>query len=121
MNPPTNADSLKSLIAAAVKFRDDRDWAQFHSVKELAISLAVESAELLQLLQWHKGPELAKVVEEKHAHLTDELADVLFSVLLLAAELKVDLGRAFLEKLGKTGAKYPVEKSKGSARKYTEL
>jgi NTP pyrophosphatase (non-canonical NTP hydrolase) len=119
--PPSNPDSLKDLIAAAVKFRDDRDWAQFHTPKELAISLAVESAELLQLLQWHKGTELDRVVTEKRSHLKDELADVLFSVLLMAAELKIDLGQAFLEKLEKTGAKYPIEKSKGSARKYTEL
>jgi NTP pyrophosphatase (non-canonical NTP hydrolase) len=116
-----NADSLKDLIEAAVRFRDERDWAQFHSVKELAISLAVESAELLQLLQWFKGEELARVIDEKREHLKDELADVLFSVLLLASELNVDLGRAFLDKLEKTGAKYPVEKAKGSPRKYTEL
>jgi NTP pyrophosphatase (non-canonical NTP hydrolase) len=116
-----NPDSLKDLIHAAVAFRDQRDWAQFHNPKELAISLAVESAELIQLMQWYKGEELAKVIEEKHAHLRDELADVLFSVLLLAAELKIDLGEAFLEKLEKTAAKYPVDKSKGSPKKYTEL
>jgi NTP pyrophosphatase (non-canonical NTP hydrolase) len=116
-----NPDSLADLIRAAVAFRDQRDWAQFHSPKELAISLAVESAELLQLMQWFKGEELERVIREKHDHLKDELADVLFSVLLLANELKVDLGQAFLEKLEKTAAKYPVEKSKGSAKKYTEL
>jgi NTP pyrophosphatase (non-canonical NTP hydrolase) len=116
-----NPDSLADLIRAAVAFRDQRDWAQFHSPKELAISLAVESAELIQLMQWFKGEELERVIHEKHAHLKDELADVLFSVLLLGNELKVDLGQAFLEKLEKTAAKYPVEKSKGSAKKYTEL
>ena len=114
-------DSLQELIRAAVAFRDQRDWAQFHNPKELAISLAVESAELLQLMQWYKGEELQRVIQEKHAHLKDELADVLFSVLLLADELKIDLGRAFLEKLEKTAAKYPVDKSKGSPKKYTEL
>jgi NTP pyrophosphatase (non-canonical NTP hydrolase) len=116
-----NPDSLADLIRAAVAFRDQRDWAQFHSPKELAVSLAVESAELIQLMQWFKGEELDRVVREKHDHLKDELADVLFSVLLLANELKVDLGKAFLEKLEKTAAKYPVEKSKGSPKKYTEL
>jgi NTP pyrophosphatase (non-canonical NTP hydrolase) len=116
-----NPDSLADLIRAAVAFRDQRDWAQFHSPKELAISLAVESAELIQLMQWFKGEELDRVVREKHDHLKDELADVLFSVLLLANELKVDLGQAFLDKLEKTGTKYPVDKSKGSPRKYTEL
>ena len=116
-----NPDSLADLIRAAVAFRDQRDWAQFHSPKELAISLAVESAELIQLMQWFKGEELDRVIREKRDHLKDELADVLFSVLLLANELKVDLGQAFLDKLDKTAAKYPVERSKGSAKKYTEL
>ena len=95
--PPMNPDSLKELIKAAVAFRDERDWAQFHNPKELAISLSIESAELLQLMQWHKGEELEKVIAEKHGHLKDELADVLFSVLLLANELKIDLGPAFLK------------------------
>jgi dCTP diphosphatase len=116
-----NHDSLQELIQAAVAFRDERDWAQFHNPKELAISLSVESAELLQLMQWHKGTELDRVIAEKREHLQDELADVLFSVLLLADELKIDLGKAFLEKLKKTGEKYPVEKAKGSAKKYTEF
>ena len=116
-----NPDSLDELVKAAVDFRDRRDWAQFHNPKELAISLAVESAELIQLMQWYKGDELQHVIEEKRDHLKDELADVFFSVLLLAAELKIDLGQAFLDKLQKTAAKYPVDKSKGSPKKYTEL
>ena len=76
-------DSLRDLIAAAVAFRDERDWAQFHTAKELAISLSVESNELLQLLQWWKPEDLDRVIAEKHDKLRDELADVLFSVLLL--------------------------------------
>ena len=117
----TDPDSLRDLIQAAVAFRDARDWAQFHNPKELAISLCIESAELLQLMQWHKGPDLQKVIEEKRPHLQDELADVLFSVLLLAHELNLNLGQSFLDKLQKTAEKYPIEKSKGSPRKYTEL
>lgn len=116
-----SADSLRDLIGAAVAFRDQRDWAQFHTAKELAVSLVVESAELLQHLQWWKEPDLAAVVREKHPQLTDELGDVFFSVLLLAHELKIDLGAAFLSKLKKTAAKYPIEKSKGSPKKYTDL
>jgi dCTP diphosphatase len=116
-----NPDSVNDLVKAAVAFRDQRDWAQFHNAKELAISLAVESAELIQLMQWHKPQDLAQVIEQKHAHLRDELSDVLFSVLLLAHELKIDLGAAFLEKLQKTAAKYPIDKSKGSPKKYSEF
>jgi NTP pyrophosphatase (non-canonical NTP hydrolase) len=119
--PPNPTDSLKSLTRAALAFRDQRDWAQFHSPKELAISLAVESAELLQLMQWWKPNDLKRVIRQKHTQIQDELADVFFSVLLLADELKIDLGRAFLEKLQKTATKYPVHKSKGNPRKYTEL
>jgi hypothetical protein len=59
----TNPDSLQDLIQAAVAFRDARDWAQFHNPKELAISLSIESAELLQLMQWHKPPDLQKVIQ----------------------------------------------------------
>jgi NTP pyrophosphatase (non-canonical NTP hydrolase) len=116
-----NDDSVQELMRAAMAFRDQRDWAQFHNPKELAISLSIESAELLQLMQWHKGAELDRVIIEKREHLQDELADVLFSVLLLADELKIDLGKAFLQKLAKTAEKYPVEKARGSARKYTEF
>ena len=116
-----DSDSLRHLIQAAVQFRDQRDWAQFHTPKELAISLAVESAEMLQLLQWWKDKDLNRVIRQKRSQIQDELADVFFSVLLLADELKIDLGRAFLEKLKKTGAKYPVSKARGSPKKYTEL
>jgi len=119
--PQTQTDSLKHLTRAALAFRDQRDWRQFHTPKELAISLAVESAELLQLMQWWKSNDLKRIIRRKHPQIRDELADVFFSVLLLAAELKIDLGKAFLEKLKKTGTKYPVHKSKGSPRKYTEL
>ena len=114
-------DSLKHLTRAALAFRDERDWAQFHSPKELAISLAVESAELLQIMQWWKHNDLKRVIRRKHPQIRDELADVFFSVLLLAAELKIDLGEAFLEKLKKTGTRYPVHKSRGSPKKYTDL
>src|SRR3954466_533303 len=101
--PSMNPDSLQDLIRAAVAFRDQRDWAQFHTPKELAISLAVESAEFLQLLPWHNPEDWEGVVATRRDHLRDELADVLFPVLLRANELKLDLGQAFLDKLAKTG------------------
>ena len=119
--PQNQTDSLKHLTRAALAFRDQRDWRQFHTPKELAISLAVESAELLQLMQWWKPNDLKRIIRRKHPLIRDELADVFFSVLLLADDLKIDLGKAFLEKLKKTATKYPVHKSKGSPRKYTEL
>ncbi len=113
--------TIADLTQMALNFRDTRDWKQFHTPKELAISLVVESAELLELMQWHQGQALAAQVKKKRADIADELGDVLHSILLLAAELDIDLANAFVEKLKKAAKKYPVEKSKGKATKYTEL
>ena len=113
--------TIEQLTGRVLNHRDERNWAQFHTPKELAISLCVESAELLSLMQWKTGAELEQAVAEKRSKIQDELADVLHSVLLLASDLKVDLGAALLEKLGKDAAKYPVEKAKGRNVKYTEL
>ena len=113
--------TIQQLTGRVLSHRDERNWAQFHTPKELAISLCVESAELLALMQWKTGAELDQAVEEKRSKIQDELADVLHSVLLLASDLKVDLGAALVEKLGKDAAKYPVEKAKGRNVKYTDL
>ena len=116
-----NLDYLQDLIRAAVAFRDARDWSQFHTPKELAISLCVESAELLSLMQWKTDQQLQQVVRDKRPMIQDELADVLHSVLLLASDLGVDLGEALEQKLVKDAAKYPVDKSRGRNAKYDEL
>jgi NTP pyrophosphatase (non-canonical NTP hydrolase) len=112
---------LKSLIQAVLTHRDQRDWAQFHTPKELAISLCVESAELLSLMQWKTGDQLTQTVAAKRQFIQDELADVLHSLLLLSSELDIPLGQALLDKLAKDALKYPVEKSKGKNLKYDEL
>lgn len=112
---------LSELTAAVVRHRDERDWAQFHTPKELAISLCVESAELLSLMQWKTGQELEQTVAAKREAIADELADVLHSVLLLADHLQISLGDALLHKLEKDAAKYPVHKAKGKNLKYNEL
>jgi dCTP diphosphatase len=117
--PP--ADSLAALTARVLRHRDERDWGQFHTPKELTISLCVESAELLSLMQWKTGPELIQSLAAKHEKVRDELADVLHSLLLLSSDLKVDLPAALEQKLAKDAAKYPVEKAKGKNLKYTEL
>lgn len=112
---------LCDLTARVLHHRDERDWAQFHTPKELAISLTVEAAELLALMQWHTGEALTEAVTAKRQKITDELADVLHSTLLLAADLKIDLADALEKKLAKDALKYPVEKAKGRAVKYDEL
>ena len=113
--------TIDQLTQRVLRHRDERQWAQFHTPKELAISLCVESAELLSILQWKTGDDLDRVVAAKHAQIQDELADVLHSVLLLASDLKVDLAAALEQKLVKDAEKYPVHKAKGRNTKYTDL
>src|SRR4029079_5486543 len=86
--------------------RSERDWKQFHTPKELAISLCVESAELLSLMQWKTGGQLGETVVQKREKIRDELADVFHSLLLLSAELNIPLDEALLEKLKKDAQKY---------------
>jgi NTP pyrophosphatase (non-canonical NTP hydrolase) len=116
-----NPDSLSDLTARVLAHRDERDWSQFHTPKELAISLAVESAELLALMQWKSGDELRASLEHDRERLQDELADVLHSILLFAHDQNVNLGVALDAKLQKDAVKYPVEKSRGRAEKYDKL
>src|SRR5690349_24771506 len=106
------AHNLDALTRTVVSHRDERDWKQFHTPKELAISLCVESAELLSLMQWKSPAEVEQVVAAKRQQVQDELADVLHSVLLLASDLKIDLGEALEQKLAKDAQKYPVAKAK---------
>ena len=113
--------SIQRLTERVLRHRDERNWAQFHTPKELAISLCVESAELLSLMQWKTGEELSQAVRDKRSLIQDELADVLHSVLLLASDLGVNLGDALEQKLVKDAQKYPVEKARGRNVKYDEL
>jgi NTP pyrophosphatase (non-canonical NTP hydrolase) len=97
------------------KFRDERDWAQFHNPKDLAIALSIESAELLELFLW-KAAEKADAEKVK-----DELADVFAYAFMLADKYGLDVAQIMRDKLAKNTMKYPVDKAKGSAKKYTEL
>jgi dCTP diphosphatase len=122
MTPPTSPDPpLSALLARVLAHRDERDWAQFHTPKELAISLCVESAELLALMQWKTGEDLSAALAKNRKAVQDELADVLHSLLLLSNDLQIDLASALQAKLAKDAVKYPIHKSRGNASKYTEL
>jgi NTP pyrophosphatase (non-canonical NTP hydrolase) len=112
---------LDSLTQTVVKHRDDRDWGQFHTPKELAISLCVEATELLSLMQWKSGERLDQAVADKREQIRDEMGDVFHSLLLLSAQLHIPLETALLDKLAKDSKKYPIEKSKGKNLKYDEL
>jgi len=116
-----NQTTLKDLTQLVLEFREARDWRQFHNPKDQALSLVLEAAELLELMQWRNGPELQQHLQDTRPRVGEELADVLGWVLLLAHDLEIDLADAFERKIRLNSQKYPIEKSKGSARKYTEL
>lgn len=106
---------LNDLTSALLKFRDERDWAQFHNPKDLALALNIEAGELLESYLW-KSSEQADIGQVK-----EELADVFAFALLLAERYNFDVKQIVLEKIAQNALKYPVEKSKGVAKKYTEL
>ena len=114
-------DSLQALAQRVVAFRDERDWSQFHGLKDEALSLVAEVGELAELFRWHEGEKLQAHVAEHREEIGDELADVLYWTLLIAHDAGVDLAEAFLAKMEKNEAKYPVHLARGSARKYDEL
>ena len=113
--------TLEHLSGLVLAFREERDWKQFHNPKDQALSLVLESAELLELTQWRNGRELDEFLAHSKSRVGEELADVLGWVLLMANDLEIDLGEAFQRKMELNKRKYPIEKAKGSARKYTEL
>ena len=104
---------MEEVKAAVVKFTKDRDWDQFHSPANLAKSIAIESGELLECFQWNDNYDKERVCKE--------LADVVNYAILLADKLDVKLEDIVMKKLEENSKKYPVEKSKGNSKKYTEL
>ena len=114
---------FSALTAAILEFRDARDWQQFHTLRNLIVSLNLEAGELLELTQWKNDAEIdALRADEKSAEaLRDECADILLYLLLIADKAGIDLAAAAREKLAKNAAKYPVDKAYGSRAKYTKL
>lgn len=110
--------TFEEAAAKALEFREERDWAQFHNPKDLAISLSLEAAELLEAFQW-SGADLQ--VPEKRDHMAEELADVAIYCVYLADALDVDLPKVMSDKINTNACKYPVNKSRGNSKKYTEL
>ena len=109
---------MKKLMNRINQFRDDRDWRKFHNEKDLAISISLEASELLELFQWKNSEE---VVESSLNEIKEELADVLIYSLMMADNLNLDVEDIIKEKIEINTTKYPIELSKGSNKKYTEL
>lgn len=106
---------IKELTEALIKFRNEREWDQFHNPKDLALAINIESSELLEEFLWKKHEE-ANVEKVK-----EELADVFAYAFLLADKYDFDIKQIVLDKINKNGEKYPIEKSKGTAKKYNQL
>lgn len=111
----------EDLLKRLIEFRKERDWEQFHNPKDLAISLSIEAAELLELFQWRSVTEIENQFEgEKRIRLEEELADVAIYLSYLCHDLEVDLAAAICSKIKKNAQKYPIDKVKGRADKYSD-
>lgn len=108
-------NDFKEILDALIQFRNERDWAQFHNPKDLSLAISIEAGELLELFLW-KNPK-----DAKRERVKEELADVFTYAFMLAEKYDFDVKEIVLEKIKKNGEKYPVEKAKGTAKKYTEL
>ena len=111
-------DSIKELTEKVTAFRDVRDWRQFHNPKDMAISISLEAAELLEIFQW-SGSDTEADTEEKRAKIKEELADVMIYCFLLAEEQGFNVSEIIEDKLAQNNRKYPVQQAYGKADKYT--
>lgn len=115
--------SLQSLTEVIVKFRDERDWAQFHTPKNLAAAISIEAAELQETMLWKNQEEIEELVKSPSAlaRIGEEIADVCIYGILLAHSLGIDLERAIESKIAQNAQRYPVELARGNSKKHSEL
>ena len=114
-------DRMRLLTQKIIAFRKARDWEQFHNSKDVALSLVLEAGEVMEHFQWKSKEEVAKYAVEHKEEIGEELADVLYWVLLMSYDLGIDIEDALEKKIKKNEGKYPIEKSKGNATKYNKL
>lgn len=115
--------SVSELTQQLIEFRDERDWRQFHSLKDLILSLSLEASELVELTQWKPEQKFEEEAQEEpmQQRLREECADVFLYLLLVAERAGIDIQQAAAEKITANGLKYPVDKSHGTATKYDKL
>ena len=113
--------NIEEVTKKIIDFRNVRDWEQFHNPKDVALSLVLEAGEVMEHFQWKNKEEIEKYVIENKDEIGEELADVLYWVLLMSYDLKINVLEALEKKLIKNEEKYPVDKSKGKHTKYNKL
>ena len=111
----------EALCKEILKFRTDRDWKQFHNLRTLSTSIVLEAAELAEHTQWATDAELDEVVQRKRLEIEREIADIVILLTYLANDLAIDLELAVAEKLRFNAVRYPIERARGSAKKYDEF
>lgn len=117
----TAPSDIAKLQQKILQFRDARDWKQFHNPKDVALSLVLEAAEVLEHFQWKTSEEIKKYLRTHKPAIAAELADVFYWVLLMSHDLGIDIGEAVEVKLKVNAKKYPVKKAKGKHTKYHNL
>lgn len=122
-NSTESADIITQLTRRLITFRDERDWQQFQSLKNLLVSLSLEAAELLELGQWVSDDQVERKLEDPKfvKKMGEECADIFIYLMLICERSKIDLSAVTLLKIRKNASNYPVEKARGNAKKYTEL
>ena len=112
---------IKKIEKVLKQFSVEREWEQFHSPKNLSMALSVEASELVEIFQWLTEEQSYALNDSKKQHTKEEVADIAIYLLRICMKLDIDLEEAIFEKMKMNEEKYPVEKVKGSAKKYTEL
>ena len=105
----------------AIRFREERDWKQFHNPKDVALSMVLEAGEVMEHFQWKNAKEMEEHVRTHKGEIGDELADVLYYIAVMSKDMGIDIFDAFEKKMKKNEAKYPIAKAKGKHTKYTNL
>jgi len=116
--PTKTLNELQKMIIA---FRDARDWKQFHNPKDVALSLVLEAAEVMEHFQWKNKEEIEKYIVTHKKEISEEMADVLYWILLMSHDLKIDVLEALESKMAVNERKYPISKAKGKHTKYNKL